>query len=190
MYETSSKSQAGSPIRAHTQFHPPPAHAPIPMLHRHSPPPQLATTSNMHKAPRLPRNAHDLYHTSKPYDSLPKIVLPHLKDHTKYCACHEKCQYHFRSFSEICTTPHVGVISTRSEHSPLILAETCHESTASKQHPETQIPLSQPHPTPEANHPPNANPYPTAKKTAKLTKCCTCAVNPSSILHPLTFPHV
>ena len=32
-------------------------------------------------------------------------------------------------------------------------AETCRENTASKQQPEAQIPISQPHPTPQNHHP-------------------------------------
>ena len=40
-----------------------------------------------------------------------------------------------------------GMISTLSESTKIaILADTCHENTASKQQPETQILLSQPHP--------------------------------------------
>ena len=56
------------------------------------------------------------------------------------------------------------------------------------QHPETQIPMAQPHPTP---HSPNANPNGTVQKTADLTKRCACAVNSSSTLtlQHLTFPH-
>ena len=58
------------------------------------------------------------------------------------------------------------------------------------QHPEAQIPMAQPHPTPQKHHSPNANPNVTAQKTADLTKRCACAVNSSSTLQDLTYPHV
>ena len=45
------------------------------------------------------------------------------------------------------------------------------------QHPETQIPLSQPHPTSPKHHSPNANPNVTMQKTADLTKRCACQWN-------------
>ena len=71
-----------------------------------------------------------------------------------------------------------GMTSTRSGHTPThriaISAETCHENRASMQRTETQIPMSQPHPT--------------TQKTADLTKRCACAEK-SSILQHLTFPH-
>ena len=44
-------------------------------------------------------------------------------------------------------------------------------------HPETQIPMARPHPTPQKHNSPNANPNGTAQKTADLTKRCACAVN-------------
>ena len=56
-------------------------------------------------------------------------------------------------------------------------------------HPETQIPMAQPHPTPQKHDSPNANPNGTAQQTADLTKRCTCAVKSSSTLQHLTFPH-
>ena len=57
------------------------------------------------------------------------------------------------------------------------------------QHPETQIPMSQPHPTPQKHHSPNANPNVTAQKSADLTKQA-CAVKSSSTLQHLMLPHV
>ena len=56
--------------------------------------------------------------------------------------------------------------------------------------PETQTPMARPHPTPQKNHSPNASPNGTAQKTADLTKRCACAVNSTSIIQHLTFPHV
>ena len=44
--------------------------------------------------------------------------------------------------------------------------------------------MSQPHPTPQTHHSPNANPNVTAQKTADLTKRCACAVKSSSTLQP------
>ena len=55
--------------------------------------------------------------------------------------------------------------------------------------PETQIPMAQPHPTPQKHDSPNANPNGTAQQTADLTKRCTCAVKSSPTLQHLTFPH-
>ena len=55
------------------------------------------------------------------------------------------------------------------------------------QHPEMQIPMSQPHPTPTLQ---TRIPNVTAQKTAHLTKRCACAVKSSSTLQHLTFPHV
>ena len=72
-----------------------------------------------------------------------------------------------------------------------ISAETCHENRASMPHPETQIPMARPHPTPQKHDSPNANPNGTAQQTADLTKRCTCAVKSSSnfnILHFHTIP--
>ena len=79
-YETSS--HAGSPIGAHTHIKQPcqavsrlhpletmPAHMPIPMPRRHSPPPQLATS-------RFPAPATKICTSTRP-------------TRTKYCACHE-----------------------------------------------------------------------------------------------------
>ena len=43
-----------------------------------------------------------------------------------------------------------------------ISAETCHENRASMPHPETQIPMARPHPTPQKHDSPNANPNGTA----------------------------
>ena len=49
-----------------------------------------------------------------------RIALPRLKTHTKYCACHEKWQYHLMSASTKFTPHHTfGMISTRSEHTPI-----------------------------------------------------------------------
>ena len=56
-------------------------------------------------------------------------------------------------------------------------------------HPETQIPMARPHPTPQKHNSPNTNPNGTAQQTADLTKCCACAVKSSSTLQHLTFPH-
>ena len=42
-------------------------------------------------------------------------------------------------------------------------------------HPETQIPMARPHPTPQKHDSPNANPNGTAQQTADLTKRCACA---------------
>ena len=83
------------------------------------------------------------------------------------------------------------MISTRSEHTPKITtsAETCHENSASMPHPETQIPMARPHPTPQKHDSPNANPNGTAQQTADITKRCSCAVKSSSTLQHLTFPY-
>ena len=76
---------------------------------KQSPPPQLTTsrfpapatkchlrhTSQLHDSLRLPRKSH--FHTSKAVQSnapATKIALPYLKSRAKYCACHEKSQYH------------------------------------------------------------------------------------------------
>ena len=42
-------------------------------------------------------------------------------------------------------------------------------------HPETQIPMARPHPTPPKHDSPNANPNGTAQQSADLTKRCACA---------------
>ena len=42
-------------------------------------------------------------------------------------------------------------------------------------HPETQIPMARPHPTPQKHDSPNANPNGTAQQSADLTKRCACA---------------
>ena len=79
------------------------------------------------------------------------------------------------------------VLSTLPSTKINISAKTCHENTASTQHPETQIPMSQPHPTPQKHYSPKANLNVTAQKTADLTKRCACAVKSSStVLHTST----
>ena len=71
------------------------------------------------------------------------------------------------------------MISTRSEHTPIHQNRhfiwTCHENRASMPHPETQIPMARPHPTPPKHDSPNANPNGTAQQSADLTKRCACA---------------
>ena len=95
------------------------------------------------------------HQTSQPHDPLNNSTsTPPTR--TKYCAGYEKWGYHMFNhvhvFSKICTTL-FGMILTRPEHTPIhqsrSLAETCHESTAPKQQPERQIPMSQLHPTPQ-----------------------------------------
>ena len=64
------------PCRAVSRFQPlqtTPAHTPIPMSQRHSPPPQIATS-------RLPVPATKIYVSTR---------LTHTHTHTKYGACHE-----------------------------------------------------------------------------------------------------
>ena len=117
-FETSSKSQAGTPIGAHTHIkqhcqavsrfqplQPTPARTPIPMSQRHSPPPQLATSrfpapaTKLSVSTRLTRTKYCTCHEMSPPSHLAtsrspapamKIALLHLKTRTKYCACHEK----------------------------------------------------------------------------------------------------
>ena len=56
-------------------------------------------------------------------------------------------------------------------------------------HPETQIPMALPRPTPQNHDSPDTNPNGTVQKTVDLTKRCACAVKSSSTLQHLTFPH-
>ena len=49
-------------------------------------------------------------------------------------------------------------------------------------HPETQIPMARPHPTPQKHDSPNANPNGTAQQSADLTKRCACAAKCISFL--------
>ena len=74
-------------------------------------------TSNTHEALCLLRNVTPHLATSRLPAPATKIALPHLKARTKYCACHEKCQYHFMLASAKFAPHHTfGVTSTRSEH--------------------------------------------------------------------------
>ena len=59
------------------------------------------------------------------------------------------------------------VLNTLPSTKITISAETCQENTASTQHPGTQTPMSQPHPT--KHHPPNADPNLTTQKIAHKT---------------------
>ena len=84
----------------------------------------------------------------------------------------QKFHHTTRNDFDTCGTPASTKIVT--------LAETCHKSTAPRQQPGTQIPLSQRHPTPPTDHPANADPMVTAKATEDRTKRCTCAAKLSS----------
>ena len=112
-YETSSQSQAETPIgapiaqpcQAVSRFQPlqiTPAHTPIPMSQRHSPLPQQLTTSrfpapatNLCASTRLTRTKFCACHEMSPPSHIAtsrfpapatKIALPHLKARTKYTA--------------------------------------------------------------------------------------------------------
>ena len=49
-------------------------------------------------------------------------------------------------------------------------------------HPETQVPMARPHPTPQEHDSPNANPNGTAQQSADLTKRCACAAKRITLL--------
>ena len=112
------------------------------------------------------------------------------------CACHENCTSLLHNPYKVLRLPRKVTVSCHVSCNqicstpPSIQLMTCHENTASMQHPETQIPMSQTHAsnTPK-HHPPNANPNATTQQTTDLIKRCACAVNPSSTLQHLTFPH-
>ena len=112
MYETSSKSQARSPIGAHTHQAALPSSFAIPA------PPN--NTSNEHKVLRDPRNVTSTsphLATSRFPATTTKIALPRLQTRQNYCAYHEKSQYHIFMPSAKFTLHHrFGMISTRSEH--------------------------------------------------------------------------
>ena len=151
--ETSSQSQAETPIGAHTSRSPASSFAiPAPPnnTRSHANPNVTATLTstathdlmipcacresfrvhafNAHKVLRLPRNVTSVTPRN--------LTIP--------CACHETCtsapqnphkelrlprkvtiSFHV-SFNKICTTPHAGMISTRSEHTPI--HQNCHFS--------------------------------------------------------------
>ena len=144
-------------------------------------------TSNAHKVLRLPRNVTSVTHRN--------LTIP--------CACHENptstpqnlhkvlrlprkvTMSSHVSFNKICTTPHVW-----NDFDPFcstkigISAETRHENSASMPHPETQIPMARPHPTPQKHDSPNANPNGTTQQSADLTKRCACAAKHITCLAP------
>ena len=125
--------------------------------HEMSPPSHLATSPFCHEnRTSTPQNPHKVLR-------LPRKVT--ISSHVR--------------FNNICT-------STRSEHTPIhqnrISAETCHENRASMPHPETQIPMARPHPTPQKHDSPNANPNGTAQQSADLTKRCACAAKCITLL--------
>ena len=143
-------------------------------------------TSNTHKVMRLPRNVTSVTPRN--------LTIP--------CACHENRTSTPQSPHKVLRLPrkvtmlsHVSlewlrpVLSTLPSTKLEISAETCEGNRASMPHPETQIPMAQPHPTPQKTDSPNANPNGTVQQTADLTKRCTCAVKSSSTLQHLTFPH-
>ena len=138
----------------------------------------LRHASQPHGSLRLPRKLH--FHASKPTQS-----TAHATKSVNIISRELEQNLHRTRRLEF---PHV--LSTLPSTKIAISAETGHEHTASMQHLETQIPMSQPHPTPQKHHSPNANPNVIAQKTHHLTKRCACAVISSSILHPLTFPRV
>ena len=55
-------------------------------------------------------------------------------------------------------------------------------------HPETQIPMARPHPTPQKHDSPNANPNGTAQQSADLTKRCACAATWGAALFKIFVP--
>ena len=146
-------------------------------------------TSNAHKVRRLPRNVTSVTPCN--------LTIP--------CACHENRTSTPQTPHKVLRLPRKVTISSHVSFNKIcvwndfdptlpptkiaVSAETCHENRASMQHPETQIPMARPHPTPQNHDSPNANPNGTAQQTADLTKRCTCAVKSSSTLRHLTFPH-
>ena len=195
-YKTSSKGQAKTPIGAHT------SRSPAKQFRDSSPSKQhrngtgTFTSTTTHNL-TIPCACHESFpiHTSNAHNvlRLPRNVTSLTpRNLTIPCACHENCTSTLQSphevlrlprkvtislhvsFNKICTTPHVwNDFDPFRAHSH---AETCHENRALMPHPETQIPMARPHPTPQKDDSPNANPNGTAQQTADLTKRCACAV--------------
>ena len=90
-----------------------------------------------------------------------RIALPRLKTHTKYTAPATKCgniiSCQLQQNLHHTTWRFRPVLSTLPSTKIAISAETGHENSASMPHPETQIPMARPHPTPQKHDSPNAN---------------------------------
>ena len=138
----------------------------------------LYHNSQPHDSLRLPRKSH--FHTSKPAQS----TAPATKS-DNIISCELQQNLHHTTRLEWLRP----VLSTLPSTNIAISAETYHESRASMPHPETQIPMARPHPTPQKHNSPNASRNGTAQQAADLTKRSACAVKSSSTLQHLTFPH-
>ena len=124
----------------------------------------LRHTSHPHDSLRLPRKSH--FHASKHAQS----PAPATKSEN-IISCELQHNLHHTTRLE-CFRP---VLNPLPSTKIAISSETCHENRASMPHPETQIPMARPHPTPQKHDSPNANPNGTAEHSAHLTKRCTCA---------------
>ena len=160
-------------------------------LHRSSQPHDSLHLRLLRKFARpSPRLQHELSTTS----ATPRnLTIP--------CAYHQKCTSTLPdrhkvlrlprkvTSAKFATTPHVGTISARSEHTPTHQ----NHNLASKQQPETQVPMSQPHPPPKNTTPQTPIPYTCAVKSCSTSYVSTRFLaisheSDTSCVHPKPSP--